>query len=187
MRFPLIEHVALPVTFERFVQGQLHRDGRRYLPQLIFKLANSMRLGVVDRHHYVDPQLEGRHGIARLVLLLGDIRLQPAGEQRQGIVALADERSAIITAPAAYGQVVAVPAWEMKRGQLPYEQLYAELLLDIGAGVVGVRTSITADDLAQKIGAAQIQVGDWLHVVRAPRIDVLAFEPAQSLQPGSTT
>jgi len=88
-------------------------------------------LGVVDRHHVVDPALEGRAGIARLVFLLSGVRLQEP--PREGLVAedgLAAERASI--APTAYGRVVAVPSWEAEREHLPYESLYTELLLDIG-------------------------------------------------------
>lgn len=178
MRFPLLEHVALPVTFVRYVPGKPHPDGRRYLPLLVFQLASGLQLGVTDRHHYVDPELAGRSGLARLVLLLGKIELQAAGAQRTGIFALPDEHSAIVSAPEAYGGVVAVPSWERRREHLPYDSLYAEILLDVGDGIVGVRTSMTAADLAANVGATQVQPGDWLHVVRAPRIDVLDFVPA---------
>lgn len=175
MRFPMIEQVGLPVLFERYIPGRPHRDGRRYLPQLIFRLPDGLQLAVVDRHHYVDQKLLGHAGIARLILLLGTIRVQAPHEQRQGIFALPDERGPFITAPEAFGRVVALPSWEVQRGQLPYEQVYTELLLDVGTGVIGVRTSITAHALAQKIGTDQLRVGDWLHVLRAPRIDVLDF------------
>lgn len=174
----MIEQVALPVVFERLIPGALHRDGRRYLPQLIFRLPSGLPLAVVDRHHYVNEELAGQSGIARLVLLLGPIRVQPAGEQREGIFAMPDERGPISTAPEAFGRVVALPSWEVKRGNLPYEQLYTELLLDVGAGVVGVRTSVTAPSLLHNIGTDELHVGDWLHVVRAPRIDVLDFRAA---------
>ena len=81
----------------------------------------------------------------------------------------------VSTAPIAYGRVVAVPAWEAEREHLPYESLYTELLLDIGAGVIGVRTSVTAANLAETIGKPQIEPGDWLEVQRS-RVDILAFE-----------
>ncbi len=60
---------------------------------------------------------------------------------------------------------------------LPYETLFTELLLDVGDGIVGVRTSLTADDMASKIGAAELEPGDWLAVARS-RIDILDFEPS---------
>ncbi|MDQ2996576.1 MAG: hypothetical protein M3R61_05900 [Chloroflexota bacterium] len=155
-------------------------------------------LGVVDRHHVVDLALEGRAGVARLVFLLSGVRLQ-AGQPhfhtvppelgspersrrikgsgfRQGLVAeegLTAGRAS--TAPTAYGRVVAVPAWEAEREHLPYESLYTELLLDIGVGIIGVRTSVTAASLAETIGKSQIEPGDWLEVRRS-RVDMLAFE-----------
>ena len=132
-------------------------------------------LGIVDRHHVVDLALEGRAGVARLVFLLSSVRLQ-AGQPRQGLVAeegLAAGRAS--TAPTAYGRVVAVPAWEAEREHLPYESLYTELLLDIGVGIIGVRTSVTAASLAETIGRSHVEPGDWLEVRRS-RIDMLAFE-----------
>jgi hypothetical protein len=184
MRFPAREQLILPCVFERLVPGRQHPDGRRYLPLIVLRLPDAApldgrpaltTLGVVDRHHVVDPALEGRAGLARLVFLLSEVRLQ-AGAPRRGLAAeegLADRRAS--TAPAAYGRVVAVPAWEAEREHLPYESLYTELLLDIGAGVIGVRTSLTAASLAETIGKPRIEPGDWLEVRRS-RIDILAFD-----------
>ena len=177
MRFPLIEQIALPVRFERYLPGALHPDGRRYLPQLVFQLASGARIGIVDRHHYVDPQLVGRDGVARLVWLQAPLSLQPAGEQRQGIGAEPGGSERIATAPPCFGRIAALPSWEPRSGHLPYETLFVELLLDVGDGVVGVRTNLTADDMAAKIGAPRLAPGDWIAVERA-RIDILGFEPA---------
>lgn len=172
MRFPLLEQVALPVIFEDYVAGQPHADGRRYLPLLLLKLQSGLQLGVIDRHHYVDTKLAGQSGVARLVFLLSNIQIQPPDERRQGIVVAG---GGLMTVPEAYGQVVAVPSWEAQSGNLPYDSLYTELLLDVGDGVVGVRTSITAADLATAIGKPQFEVGDWIHVSRS-RVDILGFE-----------
>lgn len=175
MRFPKIDHVALPVTFEEYVPGNLHTDGRRYLPLLLFRPARGPLLGVVDRHHYVDQTLAGQPGIVRLVFLLSTIRLQPPGQQRQAIEAARMPRG-VATMPDAYGRVREVLSWELERGHLPYDSLYAELILDVGGGTIGVRTHVTAQNMEQAIGAARVQPGDWLHVSRS-RIDVLGFEP----------
>ncbi|HJZ47338.1 MAG TPA: hypothetical protein VKE41_09240 [Roseiflexaceae bacterium] len=184
MRFPLSEQLNLPCTFERLVPGRRHADGRRYLPLIVLRLRDASpldgrpaatALGVVDRHHVVDAALEGRAGVARLVFLLSSVRLQ-AGPPLQGLAAehgLADGRAS--TMPAAYGRVVAVPSWEAEREHLPYESLYTELLLDIGLGVIGVRTSLTAASLAETIGKPRVEPGDWLEVRRS-RIDILAFD-----------
>jgi hypothetical protein len=184
MRFPSSEQLSLPCTFAQLVPGRQHPDGRRYLPLIVLRPADARpvgdqpelaALGVVDRHHVVDPALEGRAGVARLVFLLSSVRLQ-AGQMLQGLVPeheLAQGRPS--TAPSAYGRVVAVPAWEAERKHLPYESLYTELLLDIGMGVIGVRTSVTAASLAETLGRPQIEPGDWLEVQRS-RIDILAFE-----------
>ncbi|HEU5097623.1 MAG TPA: hypothetical protein VFU22_01170 [Roseiflexaceae bacterium] len=184
MRFPSNEQLNLPCTFERLVPGRQHPDGRRYLPLIVLRLNDAppiegqpvvTALGVVDRHHVVDAGLEGRAGVARLVFLLSVVRLQ-ASEPRQGLAAepgLVEGRASM--SPTAYGRVVAVPSWEAEREHLPYESLYAELLLDIGIGVVGLRTSVTAASLAESIGKPRIEPGDWLEVRRS-RIDILAFE-----------
>ena len=184
MRFPLSEQLHLPCTFAQLVPGRQHPDGRRYLPLIVLGLADALpvgdqpavaALGVVDRHYVVDLALEGRAGVARLVFLLSGVSLQ-VGRPRLGLAAedgLAEGRAS--TAPIAYGRVVAVPAWEAEREHLPYESLYTELLLDIGVGIVGVRTSVTAASLAETIGKPQIEPGDWLEVHRS-RIDILAFE-----------
>ncbi len=177
-RFPLLDQVALPATFEQYVPGNLHTDGRRYLPLLLFKLANDLTIGVVDRHHLVNTQLAGRTGIVRLVFLLSNIALQPPGMQRQGVFAEPTNRGGFTTTPEAYGRVVAVPTWEVRRGALPYDTLHTELLLDVGIGVIGVRTSVTADHLAAKLGKAQFAVGDWIAVSRS-RVDILGFEAAE--------
>ena len=188
MRFPLVDQLELPCTFEGLVPGRLHPDGRRYLPLIVLRLpaaranaptatptAGVTTLGVVDRHHLVDQALEGRAGIARLVFLLSSVRLQDP-PLRQG---LADEEGGpggwASMAPVAYGRVVAVPTWEQGETPLPYESLYTELVLDIGIGTIGVRTSTTAADLAQSLGKARVEVGDWLRVWRSG-IDILAFE-----------
>ncbi len=191
MRFPSSEQLRLPCTFAQLVPGRQHPDGRRYLPLIVLRLADARpvdgrpavaALGVVDRHHVVDLALEGRAGLARLVFLLSGVRLQMGPPPfhssgfRQGLVAeagLLEGRAS--TAPIAYGRVVAVPSWEAEREHLPYESLYSELLLDIGAGIIGVRTSVTAASLAETIGKPRIEPGDWLEVRRS-RVDILAFE-----------
>jgi hypothetical protein len=183
MRFPDTDRLNLPCTFERLVPGKLHPDGRRYLPLIVLELPDMQQsdramvstLGVVDRHHVVDPTLVGRTGVARLVFLLSNVRLQKS-PPRQGLVPedkLEVGRASI--APTAYGRVVAVPSWEAERQHLPYESLYTELLLDIGVGVVGVRTSVTAASLDETIGKPRVEPGDWLEVGRS-RIDILGFE-----------
>jgi len=184
MRFPLSQQLNLPCTFAQLVPGRQHPDGRRDLPLIVLRPAGAQSvgdqpavaaLGVVDRHHAVDLALEGRAGVARLVFLLSGVRLQ-TGIPRQGLVAedgLAEGR--VSTAPIAYGRVVAVPAWEAQREHLPYVSLYTELLLDVGAGIIGVRTSVTAASLTEAIGKPQIEPGDWLEVRRS-RVDILAFE-----------
>jgi hypothetical protein len=187
MRFPLVEQLDLPCTFEGFVPGRLHPDGRRYLPLILFRLAapgapagvaapvtNVTTLGVVDRHHVVDQALEGRAGIARLVFLLSSVRLQEP-PLRQGLLDEQSDAGGTSIAPVAYGRVVAVPTWEQSQAPLPYESLYTELVLDVGLGMIGVRTNATAADLSESLGKARVEVGDWLRVWRS-RIDVLAFE-----------
>ena len=186
MRFPLINTLNLPCVFEQIVPGRLHPDGRRYLPLIVLRPALTpapgaitpagMRVGVVDRHHLVAQGDVGRAGVARLVFALSALRLQPP-PHRAGLEPESGwSPGQASLAPTIFGQVVAVAAWEQGGGQLPYETLYAELAIDIGVGVVGLRTSITADDLAASVGTARVASGDWVELRRS-RIDILAFEP----------
>jgi hypothetical protein len=175
-RFPHQEELRLPATFVRYVPGRLHPDGRRYLPLLIFDVGADTPIGVVDRHHLVPEDLVDRTGVARLVFLLSNVTLQPAGAYRRELVPEIGLGGRASTAPEAYGQVLAVPTWEAQSGTLAYESLYTELLLDIGRGVVGVRTATTADNLAEALGKPRIEPGDWIKVGRS-RIDILDFEP----------
>lgn len=188
MRFPQLEQLALPCRLERIVPGQLHADGRRYLPLLVLQplgprqTANrveqvtppELRLGVVDRHHRVDVGLVGRSGMARLLCALSVLRLQRAPYRQGWLPASELAVDYAVTDPLVYGQVQTVLAWDVTRGELPYTALYAELLVDVGAGLIGVRTSTTADDLATAIGAAQFNAGDWIALERS-RIDILDF------------
>jgi hypothetical protein len=179
MRFPDADRLSLPCRFERFVPGRLHGDGRRYLPLIVLRpdTADAPPLAVVDRHHRVDPALEGRRGVARLVFLLSSLRLQTP-PPRRGLVAEAGlPAGAPSAAPFAYGQVLAVPTWETGAVELPYEALHAELLLDVGAGVIGVRTNATAASLAEQLGTPRLEPGDWLIVTRS-RVDILGFTPS---------
>lgn len=181
MKFTLASQLSLPCSIERIVPGALHADGRRYLPLIVLRLEHApdntvTQVAVVDRHHRVDPTHAGRRGSARLVFLLSQIRL--LDRPRAGLFDPAASGGRASTMPEACGQVLAVPTWEQSAGHLPYETLYTELLLDIGAGVVGVRTSATAESLEQQLGAAQIAPGDWIKVTRS-RIDILSFEAAE--------
>jgi hypothetical protein len=180
MRFPSSDQLGLRCRFERFVPGRLHADGRRYLPLILLRpsevpdVTTVPTLGVVDRHHVVDPALEGREGLARLVFLLSSVRLQEPPLRRGLVAEDGQDEGPLSTAPIAYGQVVAVPTWEAEQQHLPYESLYTELLLDIGTGIVGVRTNATAASLAEHLGKTRIEPGDWLRVWRS-RIDILGF------------
>ncbi|NJN15113.1 MAG: hypothetical protein HC822_01800 [Oscillochloris sp.] len=180
MRFPLLNQCRLPCVFEQFVPGKLHPDGRRYLPQLILRptadhtiTPAGFRLLVVDRHHRVDPQREGQAGIAQLVFALSAIRLQEA-PVKLGLLPNGNDPQAPSHAPLVFGQVQAVAAWERQPGELPYESLYLELLLDIGLGTIGLRTNVTAPRLADVLGAERIDAGDAVALDRS-RIDILGF------------
>lgn len=187
MRFPLIDKLALPCVFERVIPGRLHPDGRRYLPLIVLRptvpaapgaaTPAGLLLGVVDRHHRVDLDAVGQPGVARLVFALSMLRLQ----QPPFRAGLAPEESwqpdRAATAPTLLGQVVEVAAWERGGEQLPYQTLYAELAIDAGIGTIGMRTSITAPDLAAAVGGERVAPGDWVELRRS-RIDILAFEPA---------
>lgn len=172
-RFPALEQLALPAIFEHFVPGRLHPDGRRYLPLIVLRLENQALIGVVDRHHRIDPQMEGRRGTARLIFLLSSIERQPPGEQRCGLETGDSGPGRASTAPDIFGRVVAVPTWETDQ-RSGVAMLYTELLLDIGLGIVGVRTGTTLESLAVDPERQRIETGDWL-AVRRSRIDILEF------------
>ncbi|MFQ3663876.1 MAG: hypothetical protein SNJ69_15995 [Chloroflexaceae bacterium] len=188
MRFPLLNRLTLPCVLERLIPGQPHPDGRRYLPLVVLRPTggpadgpSSVRIGVVDRHHRVRESQVGRGGAARLVCSLGVLRRQEA-PPRRGLVpesGWTPPRASL--APTFYGRVVEIITWETERGMLPYETLYAELLLDIGLGTVGLRTGATADDLTSAFGRARLEPGDAVELARS-RIDILEFEPVESAE-----
>ncbi|MFV9504400.1 MAG: hypothetical protein AB4911_07525 [Oscillochloridaceae bacterium umkhey_bin13] len=182
MRFPLADHLNLPCVFERLLPGRLHPDGRRYLPVIVLRptssaalFPTSLRLAVVDRHHRVREADQGRPGQAKLVFALGELHAQSLPYQK-GLVPEAGWQTSLSETPTALGQVQAISAWEEGRGTLPYQTLYAELTLDLGLGIVGVRTNLTAPDLALALGAPRLTVGMHASLERA-RIDILGFEP----------
>lgn len=181
MRFPDLDRLRLPCLFEGIVPGKLHADGRRYLPLLLLRLpaeseADGLLLGVVDRHHRVDPALEGQYGSARLVCALSVLRLQE-GAGSYGLVGESEvEQGRASLSPLIRGRVAEVYTWERQHEQLPYETLYTELLVDVGVGTLGVRTSFTAADLAGVPGKTSLAVGDWIEMARS-RIDILGFLP----------
>jgi hypothetical protein len=186
VRFPLIDMLNLPCTFERLVPGQLHPDGRRYLPLLVLRptvapatatvTPEGLRLGVVDRHHRVDPAAVGRDGLARLVFALSALCLQQPPYRLGLLPEVVGSAETVSLAPTLLGRVAAVAAWEQGSAQLPYQSLYAELAIDTGLGVVGLRTNITAEDLSATLGAERLAPGDWVELRRS-RIDILGFEP----------
>jgi hypothetical protein len=117
----------------------------------------------------------GRGGAARLVCSLGVLRPQES-PPRRGLSPESDwtpPRASL--APTFYGRVLEIITWESGRGMLPYETLYAELLLDIGLGTVGLRTGATADALTSAFGRARLEPGDAVELARS-RIDILGFE-----------
>jgi hypothetical protein len=176
-QFPLSEQLDLLCTFERLVGGRLHPDGQRYLPLALLRLDNGTLLGVTDRHHRLDAAQTGRRGSARLVFLLSTVRLQQGSSLQTIPVEHGLPEGWASTAPTLLGRVRAVPTWEVRRGELPYETLFTEMLVDIGLGVVGLRTTITAPVLADVLGAATLVPGDYV-VLRRSRIDILGFVAA---------
>lgn len=191
MRFPQSHKLYLNCIFERIVAGKLHSDGRRYLPLIVLRPTGiahrtettqvtppNLLLGVVDRHHVIDQGLVGQPGVARLVCALSVLSLQTP-PHRQGLVPEPDAIAGYAsTNPRVLGRVQEIITWEAERAHLPYESLYTEFLLDIGGGVVGVRTSMTADDLSGVLGKDRIETGDWIELARS-RIDILAFDPME--------
>lgn len=188
MHFPHREHLRLACTCEQVIAGKLHPDGRRYLPTVVLRLTPGDRdetsaelmvpdllLGVVDRHHRLAPEAVGRAGFARLVVALSTVRLQTP-PFRQGFAPEAGwQPGGISLNPQIAGRVAAVYTWEVEQEQLPYAALYTELALDVGYGTVGVRTSLTAPNLAEALGTERLQPGDWVTLDRS-RIDLLEME-----------
>lgn len=181
MRFTALTHVQLPCEFRRVLPGDTYRDGRQYLPTLMLaprtraQVAIPMHtLAIVDRHHVVDLNTVGQEGVAQLVLLLSPFMVQNAPYQ-QGFC---DVGSAA-QVPRVYGQVTHVATWEIPQTPLPYQSLYCEFVMDVGGGTVGVRTHVSAPQLADKIGVSTLRVGDWV-VVPRPRIDILGFVPTHA-------
>ena len=176
MIFSAAHHLNLPCRFASFTPGEVHNDGRRYLPTIGLSLgdgtAHSYHLPVVDRHHRIHEHHVGLNGNALLVLLLCQFRLQHDAP-RQGLAATAD---GIPGAPRVYGRVTHVATWEIPETPLPYQSLYCEYVIDIGIGTVGVRTHATAPQLQHRLGTDRLHPGDWVEVWR-PRIDILTFIP----------
>lgn len=181
MRFAAIEALDLRCVYGGYEPGELHTDGRRYLPT--HRLATvaaqapegvhghaAYELPVVDRHHRVAAQAVGAVGHAQLVALLCQFRLQ-SGERQQGF---APQLGGIPGAPLVHGCVTHVAVWEVAETPLPYESLYCEYVIDVGVGTMGVRTHATAPSLAALIGTDRICVGDWV-TIRRPRIDILGY------------
>jgi hypothetical protein len=179
MRFPLQDRLDLPCVFERIVPGQPHPDGRRYLPLVLLRptapeTPDGLLLGVVDRHDRVREADVGRAGQARLVCALSTLRLQDG--QVRGVLPEPGLRPGLAsTAPLIYGAVLEVAAWERGGPELPYESVYAELLLDVGLGTLGLRTTLTAPAIAAAVGKDELERGDFVALTRS-RIDLLGFE-----------
>lgn len=187
MHFPHREHLRLACICERVIPGNLHPDGRRYLPTVVLRPTpvdpaetsdhqtfDTLLLGVVDRHHRIPDTAVGRAGHAQIVVALSSLRLQTLPYRRGFVPEAGRQPGAVSMAPQIFAQVQQVYAWEVEQGHLPYAALYTELLLDVGYGTIGLRTSITAPDLAAAIGAEQIAPGDWVALDRS-RIDVLGM------------
>jgi hypothetical protein len=181
MRFAAIDALDFRAVYAAYDVGDLHTDGRRYLPT--HWLASAAvdpchadwvgpvyRLPVVDRHHRVAEHAAGVAVSAQLVLLLSQFRVQD-GPHRMGFERVA---GGIAGAPLVHGKVSMVAVWEIPATPLPYESLYCEYVIDIGVGTVGVRTHATAVDLAMALGTRRLEVGEWV-TVRRPRIDILGM------------
>ncbi len=181
MRFSALDRLHLRCRCEQFIPGELHEDGRRYLPNIIVTPLNAgpdtppgARLWLVDRHHRVDPTLVGQTTTVRLLCALSTIRLQTP-PFRIGFVPSPDESPhQPLSNPIIYGQISDVLEWEVQRAQLPFETLYTELVIRVGeAATIGLRTTLSAPSIASLIGCQRLTSGDWIEIKRS-RIDVLA-------------
>jgi hypothetical protein len=182
MYFPDREKLRLACVCERVIAGKLHTDGRRYLPTVVLRpvpspateTSDDLMIGVVDRHHRLPPDAVGRTGAAQLVAALSTLRMQTPPFRRGFVPEALWQPGAVSLAPRIFGQVKHIFTWEVEQGALPYTALYTELLLDVGHGSIGVRTSLTAADLAAAIGAERLAPGDWIVLDRS-RIDLLGM------------
>lgn len=172
MYFPLHDQLNLPAVIERIVPGQLHPDGRRYLPQILLRpYGTDMLLGVVDRHHRVAAASAGQAGVARLVCAMGVVRAQTP-PYRLGLEPAPGWRGGACFDPHILGRVQSIAVWEPANGPLAQATVYSELSLDLGLGLVGLRANLDPAALA----ATTLTPGDYLGLTRT-RIDILSFTP----------
>ncbi|MEF3273713.1 MAG: hypothetical protein K6356_04825 [Chloroflexus sp.] len=183
MRFKALHQLALRCRYEQFIPGELHADGRRYLPQIvIMPLAAgpdtepATRLWLVDRHHRADPALVGHYVVARLLCALSVVQLQTPPFRAGFVPPPTCSLNVPLSEPVVYGRVVEVIAWEVQRGHLPFETLYTELVINLGEeATLGLRTTLSAPRIADLIGCERLLPGHWIEVHRS-RIDLLALE-----------
>lgn len=183
MHFPHLERLSVPCVFERYQAGKLHPDGRRYLPLIILRLPASTGaagtrpefwLSIVDRHHRVAPQLAGRQGQARLIAALGSLACPAAGAARGLYAERVLAPGYASTMPNLQGCIEDVLNWEQQQSALAQATFYAELLVDIGYGTIGLRSSATTASLEASFGKSRLSAGDCL-LLRRARLDILAF------------
>jgi len=172
MHFPLTEQLGIVCRFEQQIPGQLHPDGRRYLPQILLRpTRGGILLAIVDRHHRVTLTDEGTIGRARLVASLGSVRRQRP-PYRLGILPESASHGGITFMPTLLGQVHEVATLEESSALLASPSTYVELSLNIGVGVIGLRTNLTATDFPD----GSLAPATFLELVRT-RIDILEFTP----------
>jgi hypothetical protein len=172
MHFPLTEQLGIICCFEQQIPGQLHPDGRRYLPQILLRpIRGSILLGIVDRHHRVALSDEGKTGRARLVASLGSVRSQRP-PYRLGILSESASQSGITFMPTLLGHVHEVATLEAGSALLSSPSTYVELSLNIGVGLIGLRTNLSTTDFP----GGSLAPGSFLELVRT-RIDILEFVP----------
>lgn len=181
MKFSALDRLHLRCLYEQFIPGELHEDGRRYLPNIIVTPLNAgpdtppgARLWLVDRHHRVDPTLVGRTTTMRLLCALSTIRLQTPPFRAGFVPPPGNLPDQPLSDPVIYGQIAEVLTWEVQRAQLPFETLYTELVINVGeAATIGLRTTLSAPRIASLIGRERLTSGDWVEINRS-RIDILA-------------
>lgn len=183
MRFKALDRLYLRCRYDQFIPGALHEDGRRYLPQIVVTpldagadTAVGTRLWLVDRHHRVDPTLVGHIINVRLLCALSSIRMQVPPLRAGFIPSPTETATAPLSEPVIYGQVADVLTWEMQREYLPFETLYAESVIRLSErATIGLRTTLSAPQIADLIGCAHLLTGHWIEIQRS-RIDILALE-----------
>lgn len=180
MRFSALSHLQLTATVVRTIAGELHPDGRRYLPRLVLQFDDvgpdgnrALQLVIVDRHHVsIADVWDGRHVELALICALSRIERQTPPLRNGWLLPqtpLLPAGDAVIA-----GEIVALPVWEDRHGAAEFNTIYTEFVLRVGHQTIGVKTGMAAD------GSPALAVGDQVLLTRS-RIDLLRITAAAAV------